>query len=424
MSKYRVYALILGDVLIEGSVFGCKVKRMEYSEQDKRSFSPLQSIFTDYNDANYNSYSTYLPYVDPLKIKSEYIISYDSEEDDPKGALGEAIKSIDKVCRYLTISYLEDVKNHFGEKRASLQAYIYQVVKIYSLNDRGEEVDIEFKLENGFTYLPKRPELDSWRHENTPDFLNAIFNFHDDTLERALKYLYRSLIGQMILDSPEKVALDHFKSIEIIINQFSDKGNNSNINQYAKEIETKLGISEADSVQVAYLLLKETRFKKKLEQAKCKLNLTDEEVKRIQTLWEERSSFGDIAHPSKFDHVERYSNQFPIPSNVLYSGWSDSIAGKLCLKYFEYIRTVFTIDIDRPYSGDRENYLAIVNPQWESNHYVYFTAETDKTKLKKEIMSVVAKELKVSESELFEYKLMRKDSKYRSEKYVQLRLAK
>lgn len=412
MSKYRIYALILGDVLIEGSVFGCEVKKMDYSEQAKRNFSPIQSIFTDYNDTNYKSYSTYLPYVDPLKIKSEYVISYDSEEDDPKGALGEAITSIDKVCRYLTISYLEDVKNHFGEKRASLQAYIYQVVKIYSLKDKGEEVDIEFKLENEFTYLPKRPELDNWRHENTPDFLNAIFNFHDDTLERALKYLYRSLIGRMILDSPEKIALDHFKSIEIIVNQFSDKGNNSNINQYAKEIETKLGISEADSVQVANLLLNETRFKKKLELAKSKLNLTDEEVKRIQTLWGERSSFGDIAHPSKFDHVERYPNQFPIPSNVQYSGWSDSIAGKLCLKYFEYIRTVFIIDIDQPYSDDTENYLAIVNSQWESNHYAYFSKETNKVKLKKEIVSIIAKELEITESDVIEYKLMSGNNKY------------
>ena len=85
-------------------------------------------------------------------------------------------------------------------------------------------------------------------------------------MEQALKYLYRSSIGPMLCDSPEKIALDHFKAIEIIVKQVSNgkNGLEEKVKEYAKEIKSKLSISNQSSVDVARLLLGESKFKKQL----------------------------------------------------------------------------------------------------------------------------------------------------------------
>lgn len=67
------------------------------------------------------------------------------------------------------------------------------------MNESGDELDTDLKLESGHIYLPNRPELNQWRDKNTQKFLEIIFNFHDEVLERAIKYLYRSSIGYFIL---------------------------------------------------------------------------------------------------------------------------------------------------------------------------------------------------------------------------------
>jgi len=199
-------------------------------------------------------------------------------------------------------------------------------------------------------------------------------------LERAIKYLYRSSIGHFILDSPEKIALDHFKSIEIIVNSLSKK----------KE------------------------FKQRLEEAANKINLTDEEKKEILKMWDDRSSYGDVAHPSPYDQAERYPNQFPVPSNVQYPrGGFDSIAVNVCLKYFTYKKSLFSVDIDEPFaytdnSGNKqstENTLSEVNAQWESNRLCFFTSERNKISLKQKLKKAFAEEYKIAEADVLEVKI-------------------
>jgi len=199
MNKYRIYALIHGQVLHE-SVFS-EDQMMDY----------------------HKTYVSSLRYVDPIKIKSEYVIICDFEERRPDAALGGAIKTIERIVRFLFLANLEDVKLTHGKNMGSLEPYIYQVNKIYSLDDVGVESEVEFKLESGNMYLPDRPEKEDWRNSKTDQLLEEIYNFHDETLERSLKYLYRSSIGHFLLDSHEKIALDHFKSIEIIVNSLSKK---------------------------------------------------------------------------------------------------------------------------------------------------------------------------------------------------------
>lgn len=380
MSKYRIYALIIGEIITQGKFFDCEIRKMTFAEQKKRKFSPIQSVFSEMRDTKYyKTYATSLPYIDPIRIKSKYVIVCDLNERETKAALGGGIRIIDRLCRFLSLVYVEDAKRKFSRESFGLLPYLYQVNKIYSLNESGGELDTDLKLESGHIYLPNRPELNQWRDENTQNFLEDIFNFHDEVLERAIKYLYRSSIGYFILDSPEKIALDHFKSIEIIVNSLSKKNT----------------------------------FKKRLNEACGQINLTNEEKVEILKMWDDRSSYGDVAHPSPYDQAERYPNQFPIPSNVQYprAGF-DSIATNVCLKYFAYKKSLFYIEIDEPFtysnkSGNQstENTLSEVNAQWESNRLCFYTPERNKTSLKQKVKKAFALEYKIAETEILDVKL-------------------
>lgn len=380
MSKYRIYALIHGETLPEGKIFECEIKKMSFSDQRKRKFAPIQSVFSENEMTEYHkTYATSLRYVDPIRIKSEYVIIFDIEEDKPGDALGGAIKTIDRIARFLSLACLEDVKRKFGRNRGSFEPYVYQVNKIYLLDDDGNELEVEYKLESGHMYLPDRPEQAEWRDSGTGKFLEEIYNFHDGTLERALKYLYRSSIGYLVLDSKEKIALDHFKSIEVVINSLSNK----------------------------------RKFKERLAEAVSKIGITPKEQKQIEDFWDYRSKYGDVAHPSPFDEVERYPNQFPVPSNVRYPGGSfDSIAPSVLLKYYQHIKGVFIVDIDAPsdHGGTEGNFSKIYEISFlgptHRNHLVYHTVETDKHKLFKNLKKAFAQEYKIPKSKIIKAEIL------------------
>ena len=395
MSKYRTYALIHGETLPTGKIFDCEIKKMSFDEQERRKFSPIQSVFSEEKDVDYyKTYVTSLRYVDPILIKSEYVITHNIEEDDPGGALGGSIKEIDRICRFLSLACLEDVKRKFGRNRGSFEPYIYQVNKIYLLDEKDNESDVNFKLESKHIYLPNRPEFTDWRDSDTAQFLDEIYSFHDEILERALKYLYRSSIGHLVLDSKEKIALDHFKSIEIIINSLSKKHT----------------------------------FKFRLKEACSKIQISPEEEKRIEDFWDERSNYGDIAHVSPFDQAERYPNQFPVPSNVQYSGGGfDSVAANIILKYFQYIKGIFTIDIEEPSSHDepdvKEGKFNIIYSiglcgTFHHNHLYFNTTEKNKNKLKKSF----AEFYKIPKKSIVEITLEQNKNKSLKRKRFKLRI--
>ena len=369
--NYRVYALVIGEVIKIGKVFDCEIRKIELEEQKKRIFLPIQGVFSE-ND-NYNTYATSLPYIDPLRIKSEYAIICDIEEYDENAALGGAIRRIDRICRFLTLAYSEDFRNKFN-RNSNFLPYLYQVNKIYSINNKGEEGELNFKLESGHIYLPNRPELSEWRCQTTDKFLEEAFNFHNETLERAIKYLYRSSIGNFIKDSPEKIALDHFKSIEIIIKSLSGK--------------------------------KKKDFKKRVEIAAEKIKLDDEERNKINQYWDSRSKYSDTAHFSPYDQAERYPNQFPLPSNVNYPySFTDSIAVNVCVKYFFYVKNLFNIDIEELFPNEEEC-LGEVNSQWESNHLWFQTLEKDTSKIKRNILECFVRKYNIKKEDISEITLM------------------
>jgi hypothetical protein len=356
MTKYRVYALIHGHILPEGPIFDCEIKKMPFAEQEARGLAPIQAKFYDGSLTDYHTtYVTRLAFVDPIRIKSEYVVVCEIDEHDIGGALGEAIRRTDKLCRLLSLTRLEDGQERYKRERLPFEPYIYQINKVYRIDENGSEIEPDSVFDHGGMYLPDRPEANEWMDSHSKQLLEDLYATHDDDLERALKYLYRSSIGHFVLDSPEKIALDHAKAIEIILGAVSSK----------------------DS------------FEQKLQETKQKLDLTDEEIKSLKELWQVRSEYGDIAHPSRFDQAERYPNQFPLPSNsATHPMPSLSIAANVCLKYFRYRRRLFYVDIEEPHtytsaSGERkssEGRFAAVNSHIETNHLAFYT-KCDKQQL-------------------------------------------
>ncbi len=399
MLMYRIYALIHGETLPEGEVLGCEIKKMSFSEQQKRKFTPIQSVFSERNyDPSIKTYVTSLHYMDPIKIKSEYVIICDIKEQKTESALGRAIRNIDQVARCLSLICVEDIKRKFGRNRGSFEPYIYQVNKIYLLDDSGKENEIDYKLECGNVYLPNRPEQTQWRDSTTKQFSDEFFGFYDEVLDRSLKYLYRSSIGNFILDSPEKIALDHFKSIEIIVNALSNK----------------------------------KKFKGRLIEASEKIDISGEEQKEIERFWDERSTYGDIAHPSKFDEAERYPNQFPIPSYARGSGgFCNNIAPSVILKYFNYIKNIYYIDVYEmtlDELGDKkENRFCKVLTVFpfgvnDQNHYSFITTEKDKNRLKSKIKKSFIEHFKISNDFNVEVNCVQNKNKYLKEKKFTVKL--
>lgn len=337
MKHYRVYALIHGQILPEGEFSDCKIEKMSFKEQSARKFTPLKGEFTDDMTCEYKTYVTSLPYLESLKIKAEYVAIHDLKESSSLAALGGGIRAFEKLCRYLFIANAEDINMKFKGKIGYANTYLYQVVKIYEVDSDGKECEVEYKIQNGHVFLPNRPDANNWRDTETESFLDEILSFNDDTFKRSLDYLYKSSVGHFILDSSEKIALDHFKSIEIIVNSLSNK----------------------------------QKFLDRLQKTVTTIGLTKDEKDQVVKLWKDRSN-GDVAHSKEFGMSDRYPNQFPIPINTEYPGSSlGSVAEMMCLKYYHYKKNIFNVEIDYDEDATNEGTLGTFNAMWKSNHLMF-----------------------------------------------------
>lgn len=347
MNRYRVYALIHGQTLPVGEIHDCEIRMMDFNEQSKRDFSPIKYEFS--HKEEYETYVTSVPFVDPVKMYSKHVIFCDMEESDYKGALGGAIRKFDKVCSSLFLSGIRDV--HLKHNLYSGEPYLYQINKVYLIDDKDEERAVDLDLKSGHIYLPNRPERNEWLNADTGDFLNKVYDFKDPVFRKALKYLYSSALGNFKLNSHEKIALDHFKSVELIVNCLST----------------------------------EDGFKDRVDEAGLQLGLTDDEIERIKKYWDDRSN-GDIAHSTHHDTTAFYPNQFPEPKGMEYNwSYSDSLAKKILLKYFDLRSRFFLIDIEEPYDQSQNHTLGLMRGQNECNHLFFHTNTKQKKLLLNEV---------------------------------------
>lgn len=377
MKKYRTYTLIYGQILPQYDFGSCRIKKMSLKEQRERGFAPIQSEFSEISE--HKTYITALPYVDPMKIVSEYVLICEVEEVDSRSALGATIRIADKIASYFTITNTFDFSKKHG--RTAGEPYLYQVNKIYELSgDEGKWVENEtdLNLKSGFTFLPDRPDSETWRSDQTENFLIEISNFENRTLEKAIKYLYSALTGNFHLRNRAKITLDLFKVIEVILDDLVP-------------YDRKKG---------------HTTMEKRLPVLADKIDLEDEEVSRILDLWEIRNE-ADVAHATNVDYSSHYPNQFPVPDGPIIGAsiGSGSLAKKVLFNFYEHVRRQYSISIEKRIAGSKieESFGSIINRA--SNSLYYDTVETDVDVIKAIVLEKFSDKFDIpTEKLLTEYK--------------------
>ncbi|MFA6408052.1 MAG: hypothetical protein WCW36_01065 [Candidatus Paceibacterota bacterium] len=365
MQKFRIYALIHGQTLPLGLLSGCEIKQMDITEQKRRGFTPVQYEFSE-NHSDYKTYATSLPFVDPMKLHTNHVIVYDIEEAEIEAALGGAIRKFDNLCSRLFLAGIQDIRSKTDNKLYSGQTYLYQVNKIYRLDEHGDEQDVSLNLKSGHIFLPNRPERSTWHVESTDAFLGELLEFKDPVFNKALKYLYGSSVGHFRLDSYEKIALYHFKSVELIVNTLSSKES----------------------------------FKERVDETASILDLTQEQAEEIKKYWDARSN-GDIAHSSYNDMTAFYPNQFPLPNGLEYPwAYLDSTARVVLLKYFDVRKRYFHVDIQEPYDPSEQLSLGVVNAHSECNHLFFQTSSRDKKTILNSLRNEFAKTFKINKKDV------------------------
>ena len=362
--KFRIYALIHGQTLPLVEVAECHIREMSFEEQEARGFAPLQYTFTSVKE--YETYATSLPFVDPMKLRTKYVLVYDIQERDLKGALGGAARKFDYICSRLLLANLEDVKVKTQGKFYSGETYLYQIAKVYSIGDNDNENEVELDLKSGHIFLPNRPDRNEWQVPETQTFLTELLGFKDPVFNKALKYLYGSSVGHYHLESHEKIALDHFKSIELIIGCLSSKEN----------------------------------FKDRVDEVATPLQLSSEQIEEIKKCWDQRSN-GDIAHSTHHDPSAFYPNQFPLPTGVEYSyAFLSNTAKVVLLNYFSLRRRYFHVDIEKPHEPVDHLSLIAVNPQSQCNQLLFETLTNDKKAVLRELKKKFSDAFQIDESDL------------------------
>ncbi len=361
MRKYRIYALIHGQTLPLGKVKGCEIINMQVKEQERRGFAPIKY---DFSEVEYETYATNIPFMDPLKLRTNYVIVSDIEEPNPKGALGGAMKRFDYVCGVLFLANTQDMKLMHG--RYIGEPYLYQVNKIYQLGDDGEEIELDLNLKSGHVFLPNRPDRTIWQSEETDKLFKELLGFKDPVFRKASKYLYSSSVGVYRLESAEKIALDHFKSIELIVDCLSTKKD----------------------------------FKDRVDEAGQMLQLEVEEIEETKKCWDLRSQ-GDIAHSTHHDRSSVYPNQFPIPTGVEYPyAFLSKTAKVVLLKYFELRRRYFYVDIEEVRDPADHLTLGAENTHSECNHLFFQTSTKEKKAILRELRKKFSTDFKIDENDL------------------------
>jgi len=361
MKEYKVYAKILGYVLPSQplGIAECKIEKMSYREQRRRGFKPLKGWTLKRQKGNY---LTFPMGADFRIMKSNFIVSTILKCNSPNEAIGLAEAKFDKLIGSLMLyMYYWWTKEH-PRTKIRFSNYDYQICKIYSIvNNREIEVKDLRPVSTSATmcHYPAFKNLSG-------DFKSLLLNFmhcRNEIFQKSFEYFINGTTGFNSQLAEEKIFLDLFKSIELIILSFRRK--------------------------------KTKGFKVKLIYASKRLNLSDADQKKIIKFYEIRNK-GDFAHARK--SRSWLPPQYPKPgSNAALSYGSfyldnlRDMAQKIIIKYFEYIHGRHKIIIRSPEHNDEDNILISVlgsvnaiSPwhfEWGTDYLEFRTRERNKYKL-------------------------------------------
>jgi len=215
MKKYKVYAKILGHVLPEEKleIGDCKIEKMSYREQKERNFQPLRGWKVREFNMNYMTF----PRGSDFRImRSNFVISTIIDTGGSNEALGFAEDIFDKIIGvfmlYMNYWWLE----RYPRSKNRFSGYDYQICKLYEIvNDKEIEVkDLgPISSSSSMCRYPEFKELTNDFEKITDQYLSC----KDEIFERSLEYFVDGIRGINLFLPEEKIFLDLFKSIELII---------------------------------------------------------------------------------------------------------------------------------------------------------------------------------------------------------------
>jgi len=367
MKKYKVYAKILGYVLLDESleIGNCKIERMSYREQKERSFQPLRGWKLRKFNMNY---MTFPRGADFRIMRSSFVISTIIDADGSNEALGSAEDIFNKIIGvfilYMNYWWLEK----YPKSKHRFSDYDYQICKLYEIADDKEIEVKDLRTVSSHASMCHYPAF----KELTDDFKNITDQYlscEDEIFKKSLEYFVDGIRGINLLLPEEKLFLDLFKSIELIIEG---------------------------------LKIKRKKFTDRLRNGLKKLGLDNTEIDEIIRFYKIRSN-GNFAHA----RVKRfgYPFQYPRPhdSGFLFDiSQLQYLSHKVLINYFNFIKDRYEVLINNSsYKnlglGDQLIQIIETLPIGIWNHkFVFNTKERDKRKLNSLIKKEFAREFKIN----------------------------
>ena len=334
--KFRVYAKILGYMLPSErfSIKECVIEKMSLGEQKRRKFEPINTQTKGPNPSSfYKSYVSFGVLLDTRIFKTEYVVYTDisTNRNEASHLLGLAVRRFDKVIGALSLAS----SMWFAKKYNRDPLYkgtTYQLSRIYELVQGKERSFGNLNLYRGGGSQINLPDAKANFNEIDLQFIEQILNSNDKVFLKSKKYL---LAGEDALYKglpPEKIILDHMKSIEIIVKSFSKKRN----------------------------------FRAQLQKCAKEILLTDQEQNEILQLWKNRSN-GDIAHSTKTSRADFLPPQFPIPSDAVFIPFPSDLTVRVLLKYLQYKKGEVSVVMSND-TWHKEGSLINVNM---GSYYIY-----------------------------------------------------
>lgn len=376
MKRYKVYAKILGYVLPDTSIEinNCKIEKMSYREQKERNFQPLKGWKV--REFNMN-YMTFPRGADFRVMRSNFIVSTVLDCSGPNEALGLAEIIFDKLIGTFMLYMAHWWPNKHSKSKIRFSDYDYLICKLYEIVD-DKEIEVRdlrpTSSSASMCHYPAFKELTT----NSNEIIEQYINCKDEIFEKSLKYFTNGIKGLHKQLPEEKVFLDLFKTIELIIKNFENK------KKKRREI-----------------------FKKIVKRAKKELGLSHDDEKKINRYWNMRSN-GDFAHATarKSFLPPQYPNPGDCEPFVNYFELID-LSQKVLINYFNYSKNRYVVLINPPDSHYLDkNCLTfvvksnIIYTSWDNGYFGIRTDKKNKRKLAWFIKKEVARYLKVKTKQI------------------------
>lgn len=313
-------------------------------------------------------------------LRSNFVVSTILNCSSPNKALGIAEMIFDKLIGTFMLYMAHWWTQKYPKSKIRFSNYDYQICKLYEVAN-GKEIEVrDLKPTSSGSLMCHYPAFKGL----TADFkkiMEQYGNCKDETFEKSLGYFINGIKGLHNYFPKEKIFLDLFKTIELIIKNFEDKKRHN-------------------------------VFKKTVKKAKKELGLSDYDEKKINRYWDIRSN-GDFAHATK--RKSFFPPQYPNPGDCEpFVNYSEliNLSQKVLIDYFNYNKGRYIVLINphgsRYLDKDRLTFVEsnITYTSLDNSHFEIRTNKKNRRKLMWFIKKEVAKyfEVNIKQIKVLEHK--------------------